>query len=125
MDTSALLPAVTVNFPTNYHVQKSRATKMGKCAFRREWLSNPLYSEWLAEHRQDRYKAFCAACKKDFSLGTMGEYALKSHAAGKSHENNLSVVKHNTKLFVSHLSTPAPAPTAIVLPDLMYFILPI
>lgn len=66
---------------------------MGKCAFRIEWLSNPLYSEWLAEYKKDRYKAFCAVCTKDFSLGTMGEYALKSHAAGKAHEKNLSIVK--------------------------------
>ena len=74
-----------------------------------------LDSEWLAEYKKDRYKAFCAVCKKYFSLGTMGEYALKSHAAGKAHEKNLSIVKQNTKIFVSDLSTPAPA--AIMLPD--------
>ena len=43
----------------------------------------------------------------------MGEYALKSHAAGKAHEKNLSIVKQNTKIFVSDLSsTPAPATLA-------------
>ena len=77
---------------------------MGKCAFRIEWLSNPLYSEWLAEYKKDRYKAwlpkaFCAVCKKDFSLGTMGKYALKSHAAGKAHENNLTTVSCKSKVF--------------------------
>ena len=45
-----------------HHVQN-----MGKCTFHLEWLSNPLYSEWLAEYKKDRYKVFCAVCKKDFS----------------------------------------------------------
>ena len=86
---------------------------MGKCVFHLEWLSNPLYSEWLTEYKMDRYKAFCAVCKKDFSLGTMGEYALKSHVAGKAHKKNFSIVKQNTKIFVSDLSTPAPAAIAL------------
>ena len=66
---------------------------MGKCAFHFEWLSNTLDSKWLDEYKKDRYKVFCAVCKKDFSLGTMGEYALMSHAAGKAHKQNLSIVK--------------------------------
>ena len=46
---------------------------MGKCTFRLEWLKNPLYSEWLAADNDNRYSAYCIACRKEFGLGTMGQ----------------------------------------------------
>ena len=44
---------------------------MGKCTFHFEWLSNPLYSEWLAEYKRTDTKRFVQCVKKDFSLGMM------------------------------------------------------
>ena len=79
---------------------------MGKCAFRLEWLKNPLYSEWLAADNDDRYSAYCIACRKEFGLGTMGEYSLKSHASGKTHQKNISILKENTKISFSTSDTP-------------------
>ena len=68
-----------------------RTFAMGKCTLRLEWLKNPLYSEWLAEHTGDRYSAYSIACRKEFELGTMGQYSLKSHASGKTHQKNVSM----------------------------------
>ena len=73
--------------------------------FRLEWLKNPLYSEWLAAHNDDRYSAYCIACRKEFGLGTMGEYSLKSHASGKT-QKNVSILKGNTKISFATSDTP-------------------
>ena len=83
-----------------------RTLRWGKCTFRLEWLKNPLYSEWLAAHNDDRYSAYCIACRKEFGLGTMGEYSLKSHASGKTHQKNVSILKGNTKISFATSDTP-------------------
>ena len=59
--------------------------KMGKCSFNDLWLMNSDYKGWLAPC-QDKHRAKCLFCKKEFDVGNMGEAALKSHAAGKKHK---------------------------------------
>ena len=36
----------------------------------------------------------------------MGEYSLKSHASGKTHQKNISIVKENTKISFATSDTP-------------------
>ena len=61
---------------------------------------------WLAADNDDRYSAYFIACRKEFGLGTMGEYSLKSHASGKTHQKNISILKENTNILFATSDTP-------------------
>lgn len=58
---------------------------MGKCRFNRKWLLDPKYF-WVKPVPNER-EAFCALCKRTFSLGTMGLGALESHMKSGKHKS--------------------------------------
>ena len=45
----------------------------------------------------------------------MGEYSLKSHASGKTHQKNISILKENTK--ISFATTDTPCSSAVMRRD--------
>lgn len=58
----------------------------GKCIFNDAWLANESYNSWLGKV-QDRHKARCQLCLKEFDIGNMGEAAVISHMKGKKHQD--------------------------------------
>ena len=59
----------------------------GKCNFNPKWLDNPDW--WWLESGSHIKEAKCSACKKSFSLNSMGVSAVVSHAKGKIHGINV------------------------------------
>lgn len=58
---------------------------MGKCYFMDTWLIKDSYKQWLQRSSKGNQYAYCKFCRKDFSVTSMGEYALKSHSASAKH----------------------------------------
>ena len=58
--------------------------------FNREWLSKKEDKLWLTPVEGNVTKANCKICVKTFSLFTMGEIVVKSHASGKKHYTAVS-----------------------------------
>ncbi|KAJ8403281.1 hypothetical protein AAFF_G00354980 [Aldrovandia affinis] len=58
-----------------------------KCHFHSSWMDIAEYTPWLREVKDNDKNAYCAFCKKTFSLGNMGIGAVKSHQAGKIHKS--------------------------------------
>ena len=50
--------------------------------FNKSWLEEAKYKKWLAEVSGDKNKAWCTVCCREIIIGSMGEGALRSHAAG-------------------------------------------
>ena len=64
----------------------------GKCTFTNKWVSNPNYSSWISKDN-DPHKAKCVVCYKSFDISNMGEAAVKSHMAGKKHQESTTAIK--------------------------------
>ena len=63
----------------------------GKCIFNNSWLEKPEYKTWLQRNVSDVYTARCTMCYKNFSVASMGESAVKSHAKSRKHIDLLSI----------------------------------
>ena len=63
----------------------------GTCTFTNKWVADPAYSAWISKDR-DPHQAKCVVCFKSFSIRNMGEAALKSHMAGKKHQENMAAI---------------------------------
>ena len=55
-----------------------------------EWLSDPLFKEWLHKDKNDNTIARCFICSAKISLSTAGRSALVEHSKGKKHSEALS-----------------------------------
>ena len=49
------------------------------------WLTEDAYKAWIQKVPSNKFGFKCIACQKSMDLNTMGEFALKRHAAGKSY----------------------------------------
>lgn len=58
--------------------------KKNDCLFNDNWLIDVKYSKWLTKSN-DKSKAHCTFCTKDFDISNMGVAALNSHLSGKKH----------------------------------------
>lgn len=58
---------------------------MGKCRFNKEWLAA---HQWLGEVKNDKEKAKCKLCKKEFSISNKGYADVKQHLKTSTHQTN-------------------------------------
>ncbi|XP_035217957.1 uncharacterized protein LOC118191263 isoform X2 [Stegodyphus dumicola] len=72
--------------------------------FNEKWLENPNYKEWLQCHDTDKRQAKCTVCCKSFSIGNMGEAAVKSHMKAEKHKKALNTCLPNTSSHISMLN---------------------
>ena len=64
---------------------------MGKSRFQDDWLKHPEYSKWLARNPTNVFLAHCRICRRSFDVKAMGEFAVRSHNAGKKHADNMKL----------------------------------
>lgn len=69
----------------------------GQCRFDSRFLSDTRYSLWLAAVNDDKYKARCTLCNKDFCVKSGCESSIQSHAKGKIHNENLKTKESMSK----------------------------
>jgi hypothetical protein len=77
--------------------------------FRREWLSNPKYSSFLKECKNDTTRALCTICNIQFSIQNSGITDINNHIKTKKHQEclksfesnkcNVFVTNSNKKIF--------------------------
>ena len=70
---------------TPFYCFRDRCDMPGKCSFQGRWVSNPLYSQWIARVATSSGDASCRVCQKSFDVSNMGEAALRSHMRAKRH----------------------------------------
>lgn len=65
-----------------------------KCVFNLHWLDeNSPYCKWLEKASSDS-DARCKLCKKNISVSSMGESALKKHLKSKKHQEYISAAEN-------------------------------
>lgn len=57
----------------------------GKCKFKRVWLTNSDFKEWLGQASKQS-EAKCNVCMSIIDVSSMGIGALKCHMNGKKHK---------------------------------------
>ena len=67
--------------------------------FNKEWIDKVEYRDWLLPEPSNNTKVKCRLCMRSFSLSSMGEPALKSHAQGKKHQNAVKTSGKNTSVW--------------------------
>ena len=68
-----------------------------KSSFQDEWLVNENYSCWVKK-TNDKHKAYCTICLKEFSVLGQGIKALDVYAEGKGHKEKLKQTDNQSKL---------------------------
>lgn len=63
----------------------SNSNKRYQSKFRKEWLSNPLFSTFLRECKSDSRKALCITCNVQFSIQNSGLGDINHHIQTKRH----------------------------------------
>lgn len=58
---------------------------MGKCHFNKDWLA---MHPWLEEVKNDKDKAKCKLCNKNFSVSNKGYADVKQHLKSSGHQSN-------------------------------------
>lgn len=80
-----------------------------KCIFNADWLNSTIFADWhswLRPVSNDSGRAFCVTCKKSFDISNMGKAAIRSHAGGQTHVNNVKrVTSNNSQSFVNFFGT--------------------
>jgi hypothetical protein len=89
----------------------------GKCKFSDLWLEIDAYKAGLLPCTDDRHRARCKLCMKDFDILNMGEAALESHAKGTFHQDKIKLcsTRQNPTLavFFDHRSITPSSTTAV------------
>ena len=68
-----------------------------KSSFQNEWLVNVNYSCWVKK-ANDKHKAYCKICLKEFSVSRQGIKVLDVHAEGKGHKEKCKQTDNKSKL---------------------------
>ena len=66
-------------------------------SFQDEWLANENDSCWVKK-TNDKHKAYCAICLKEFSVSGQGIKVLDVYAEGKGHKEKLKQTDNQSKL---------------------------
>lgn len=79
--------------------------------FKPEWLTDPKFSSWLAEHDKSSSYAVCTFCKVDIHVGSMRIGALMSHYGGAKHQSrfNAKLAPSIANFFTSTKSASQPS----------------
>lgn len=80
---------------------------MGKCYFKREWLKDDRFAEWLGEVPNNPGVFFCRVCRQQSLIGTNGIKALTSHMKSSKHSTALQASKDSKAIFSFMKSKPA------------------
>ena len=101
------------------------STTKNKCIFNDSWLIDPRFSLWIKKSN-NKSKAYCNFCQKDFDISNMGIAALSSHALGKKHkdiqslrESNVGALFYPKKSPTEHESTSAAKPKVKTVESMM------
>ena len=78
-------------------------SKVKRCHFQNEWLTNEEYSNWFQAVPKNRSRFKCSFCKTEIDISNMGVAAFDSHAAGKKHKQIPSVAVSLAMLFTGKL----------------------
>jgi hypothetical protein len=70
-------------------------TKRYLSKFKKEWLSNPKYSSFLKECKNDTTKALCIICNIQFSIQNSGITDVNNHMKSKRHQDCLKSAESN------------------------------
>ncbi|CAF1057651.1 unnamed protein product [Rotaria sp. Silwood1] len=70
-------------------------TKRYISKFKKEWLSNPKYSSFLKECKNDRTKALCCICNVQFSIQNSGITDINTHMKTKKHQDCVKSTEAN------------------------------
>ncbi|CAF1937723.1 unnamed protein product [Rotaria magnacalcarata] len=77
--------------------------------FKKEWLSNPQYSAFLKECKNDSSKALCFICNVQFSIHNSGITDINNHMKTKRHQECIKSAEVNkSKTINSLLNSNAP-----------------
>ena len=79
------------------------------CTFQDSWLTRDVYKDWILK-TGEKTMVKCRFCQKAFSIGAMGESALKSHMKGSKHaslakKHDDTVSQHDASFFVAAASS--------------------
>ena len=78
-------------------------SKVKKCHFQNEWLTNEEYSNWVEAVPKNRSRVKCSFCKTEIEISNVGVAALDSHAVGKKHKQIASAAVSLAMLFTGKL----------------------
>ncbi|CAF4030934.1 unnamed protein product, partial [Rotaria sordida] len=70
-------------------------TKRYISKFKKEWLSNPKYSSFLKECKNDRTKVLCCICNVQFSIQNSGVTDINTHMKTKKHQDCVKSTEAN------------------------------
>lgn len=89
---------------------------MSKSVFQSSWLNEANLASWLRPVKQDPYSAYCLACRRTFSLSSMGKQAVTSHAKYKNHQSSVLQMSTQPKMntFTAPLFVDTTLPVAAV-----------
>lgn len=73
--------------------------------FQEQWLTDPLFINWLKKSAKDGQYAYCFLCLKDISVYNMGRQSLLSHMKSKKHKEKLLVMQKTVDIR-AQLSSP-------------------
>ena len=63
--------------------------------FKKQWLSNPKYSSFLKECKNDQTKALCCICNVQFSIQNSGITDINTHTKTKRHQDCVTSAEAN------------------------------
>ncbi|GBN85657.1 hypothetical protein AVEN_88560-1 [Araneus ventricosus] len=76
----------------------------GECIFNNAWLEMPAYKMWLQRNVSDVHSARCTMCYKNFSVASMCESAVKSHANSRKNIDLQSTRRTSMNLVGSYFN---------------------
>lgn len=87
-------PKTTWN-PAAVETSSSKSNKRYQSKFRKEWLSNSLFSTFLRECKSDPTKALCITCNVQFSIQNSGLGDINHHIQTKRHQERTQSAEAN------------------------------